>query len=85
MHGFSVDDDGVITLRAEPELLAEIERTDQITNIYVLDKSQFKKKSSMEWRAKRNISPLGVIFVRGQDLSELVISPPVRLEKLKWK
>lgn len=72
-HGFSVDS-GKTILRAEPKLLTEIRRLRQPTNIYVLDKAMFVRKSEMEWQARKPTSPLGVIFVSGQSLTKLLHS-----------
>lgn len=70
-HGFSTDASN-ISLVAEPKLLAALKRHSQPTNIYILDKADFKRNSEMEWHAHKRISPLGVVFVSGKDLADLM-------------
>jgi hypothetical protein len=67
-HGFSVDK-GQITLYAEPEFLTRVKRLSQLSNVYLLDRKAFVRKSEMEWQARKSVAPLGVFFVQGRDLA----------------
>lgn len=77
-HGFSTEDNGLVVLRAEPKLLGDIARSDEITNIYVLEKKRFQRKSDMEWQSLKPVVPLAVVFVCGKDLAGLA-GPRVEL------
>lgn len=62
---------GKVTLRGESNLLAKVKRSREPSNVYLLDKRDFSRKSEMEWHSKKHVLPLAVIFVRGRDLAGL--------------
>lgn len=70
-HGFSVEDGGQIGLRIDCQLFQLISASEEITNIYILDRRDFVERSPMEWTATRSVEPIGVVFVRGRDLIKL--------------
>lgn len=67
-HGFSVDK-GCITLYAQPGFLESVMRLRALTNVYLLDRRAFVRKSEMEWESRKSVAPLGVFFVSGKDLA----------------
>jgi len=81
-HGFSSEDNGLIVLRAEPRLFDELAASDEITNIYVLEKERFRRKSDMEWESLKPVVPIAVVFIGGKDLAGLA-GRKVKLKRLK--
>jgi hypothetical protein len=79
-HGFSLEDDGRIVLRATNAFWWAICSSGELTNIYLLDRRQFHRKSPMQWWTKRKVEPLAVVFASGADL-EALAKPPVILKQ----